>query len=209
MKTIVSKVFATILLFAASFQLATAKEIDPKAPAGGIAPTAKFAYSLYALSTATKFRLTFENQEASPVKVKVFNQAGKLVYTDHIKGATELKRNYDLSSLGRGVYTVEISNGEFKTSDRVAVGGATLNPLAFNAYISSFLTDGTFKVAYEGGSEGVYIAIKDAKGTLLYSAHNVSDNFACKYNLSSLKSGSYTVVVESNDKSVEQAFVVK
>jgi hypothetical protein len=42
----------------------------------------------------------------------------------------------------------------------------------------------------------------------LYSAHNVSDNFACKYDISSLKSGSYTVVVESNDKSMEQTFVI-
>jgi Secretion system C-terminal sorting domain len=163
MKTIVSKVFATILLFAASFQLATAKEIDPKAPVGGIAPTAKFAYSLHALSTTTKFRLTFENQEASPVKVKVFNQAGKLVYTDHIKGATELKRNYDLAEMGRGVYTVEISNGEFKTSVRVAVGGAKLNPVAFNAYISSSLTDGTFKMAYEGGSDGFTLPSRTPK----------------------------------------------
>jgi hypothetical protein len=208
MKTIVSKVSATVLLFAAAFQLATAKEIDPKAPTG-IAPTAKFAYSLYALSSSVKFRLAFENQAASPVKVKVFNQAGKLVYTDHIKGATELKRNYDLSTLGRGVYTVEISNGEFKTSDRVAVGGAKLNPVAFNAYISPSLTNSAFKLAYEGGSEGVYITVSDAQGTILYSEYSQSDNFACRYNLASLKPGSYSVSVSSGDKSLEQVFVIK
>jgi flagellar hook assembly protein FlgD len=207
MKTIASKIFALALVLVASFQLAQAKDIDPKTPS--VVAAEKFAYSLYAINETSKFRLAFVNEQGSNVNVKVYDQAGKLIFTDKIKGQTELKRNYDLGEMGRGVYTVEISNGEFKTSDRVAVGGATLNPVAFNAYISPSLIDGAFKVAYEGGGEGVYITVKDANGTLLYSERNESENFARKYNISTLRPGSYTVNVESNDKSVEQAFVVK
>jgi uncharacterized protein GlcG (DUF336 family) len=208
MKTIAHKIFALSAIATLSFNSVQAKDTDPN-EANGVVAAEKFAYSLYAIKETSKFRLSFVNEQGSQVSVKVLDQAGKLVYTDNIKGATELKRNYDLSSLGRGVYTVEISNGEFKTADRVAVGGAKLNPVAFNAYISSSLTDGSFKVAYQGGDEGVYLTVQDANGTLLYSERNESENFARKYNISTLKAGTYTVSVNSGDKTVEQTFIVK
>jgi Secretion system C-terminal sorting domain len=201
----IARVLAIAFLATISLHLAQAEDIDPKP---GVAAANKFAYSLYAISETTKFRLIFENEQGSAVKVDVYNSAGKLVFTDRVRGATELKRNYDLSNLGVGVYTVEITNGEFKTAQRVAVGGAKLNPVAFNAYISHTLTEGSFKVAYEGGNEGVYITVRDANGILLYSEHSSTDNFARKYNLSRLRPGSYTVNVENGDKSMEQTFVV-
>ncbi len=185
-----------------------ARNIDPSDP-GRVVPAEKFAYSLYAISETTKFRLAFENELGNNVTVKVFSPLGKLIYTDRIKQATELKRNYDLATMGRGVYSVEISNGEFKTVERVAVGGAKLNPAPFNAYISASLTNGMFKVAYQGGEEGTYITVRDSNGTLLYSEHNESDNFARKYNISSLKAGTYTVTVENDSKVLEQTFVIK
>lgn len=185
-----------------------ARNIDPSDP-GRVVPAEKFAYSLYAISETTKFRLAFENELGNNVTVKVFSPLGKLIYTDRIKQATELKRNYDLATMGRGVYSVEISNGEFKTVERVAVGGAKLNPTPFNAYISASLTNGMFKVAYQGGEEGTYITVRDSNGTLLYSEHNESDNFARKYNISSLKAGTYTVTVENDSKVLEQTFVIK
>lgn len=208
MKTISLKISALLLLLVASFNTVQAKKVDPSESPKVLAAD-KFAYSLYAIHQSNKFRLSFVNELGSRVSVKVFDQAGKLVYTDNIKNATELKRNYDLGQLGQGIYTVEISNGEFKTADRVAVGGAKLSATAFNAYISPNLTEGAFKVAYQGGAEGVYITVKDSKGTILYSERNESDNFARRYNLSSLQSGSYTVNVESGDKSVEQTYVIK
>jgi Secretion system C-terminal sorting domain len=208
MKTIASKIFAIILFAVASINITVAKDIDPNL-AGRVVAAEKFAYSLYAINATNKFRLAFNNELGSPVSVKVYDQAGEMVYVDNIKGQTELRRNYDLSQLGRGIYTVEISNGEFKTSDRIAVGGAKLNPTPFNAYISPALIDGSFKVAYQGGDQGTYITVKDANGTLLYSERNESENFARKYNISTLKTGTYTVSVETNEKSVEQTFVVK
>jgi hypothetical protein len=208
MKTISLKIFALLLLTIASFNLALAKDGDP-AEGPRVVAADKFAYSLYAISQTSKFRLAFVNELGSQVSVKVYNQDGTLVYIDNIKNATELKRNYDLSSLGRGVYTVEISNGEFKTAERVAVGGAKLNPVAFHAYVSPSLASGSFKVAYQGGAqEGVYITVQDANGVILYSEHSESDNFARRYNLSSLKPGSYTVNVSSGDKSLEQSYVI-
>jgi hypothetical protein len=208
MKTISLKIFALLFIVIASFNLAQAKNVDPS-EAPRVVAADKFAYSLYAINQTNKFRLSFVNELGSRVSVKVYDQQGTLVYVDNIKNATELKRNYDLGTLGRGVYTVEISNGEFKTAERVALGGAKLTPVAFNAYISPSLTDGAFKIAYQGGTEGVYITVNDSNGTILYSEHSQSDNFARRYNLASLKPGSYSVNVLSGDKSMEQVFVIK
>lgn len=208
MKAIISKLLVIVLFVAVSLNSVMARNIDPSDP-GRVVPAEKFAYSLYAISETTKFRLAFENELGNNVTVKVFSPLGKLIYTDRIKQATELKRNYDLATMGRGVYSVEISNGEFKTVERVAVGGAKLNPTPFNAYISASLTNGMFKVAYQGGEEGTYITVRDSNGTLLYSEHNESDNFARKYNISSLKAGTYTVTVENDSKVLEQTFVIK
>jgi hypothetical protein len=208
MKTISLKIFALLFIVIASFNLAQAKNVDP-AESPRVVAADKFAYSLYAINQTNKFRLSFVNELGSRVSVKVYDQEGALVYVDNIKNATELKRNYDLGTLGRGVYTVEISNGEFKTAERVAVGGAKLNQVAFNAYISPSLTDGAFKIAYQGGAaEGVYITVTDANGTILYSEHSESDNFARRYNLASLKPGSYSVSVASGEKSLEQTFMI-
>ncbi len=208
MKTLSSKIFAIILFAVASINTASAKDIDPK-EVGSVVAADKFAYSLYSINETTKFRLAFVNEQGSNVSVKVYSEAGKMVYVDNIKGHTELKRNYDLSELGRGIYTVEISNGEFVTSNRIAVGGAQLNATPFSAYISPSLIDGAFKVAYQGGAEGVYVTVKDANDTLLYSERNENDNFARKYNISSLKAGSYTVTVDNGSKTLEQTYVVK
>jgi hypothetical protein len=208
MKTLSSKIFAFVFFIAASINIASAKDIDPIS-AGKVVAAEKFAYSLYAITETNKFRLAFENEQGSTVSVKVYDQKGTLVFTDNIKNATALKRNYDLAELGRGVYMVEISNGDFKTSNRIAVGGAQLNPVAFNAYVSPSLAEGAFKVAYQGGSEGVYITVKDSEGVILYSERAESDNFARRYNLSGLKSGNYTVSVESGEKVVEQTYTIK
>ncbi len=208
MKAIISKLLAIALFVAVSFNNVMARNIDPTDP-GRVVPAEKFAYSLYALNATTKFRLTFENELGKNVTVRVFSPLGKLLYTDRIEHATELKRNYDLAAIGRGVYRVEINNGEFYTVEQVAVGGAKLNPTPFNAYISPKLANGMFKVAYHGGEEGTYITVRDSKGTILYSEHNESDNFARRYNLSSLKAGTYTVTVENDNKVLEQTFVVK
>ncbi len=122
MKTLSSKIFAFVFFIAASINIASAKDINP-ASAGKVVAAEKFAYSLYAINETTKFRLAFENQQGSAVSVKVYDEKGMLVFTDNIKNATEMKRNYDLAELGRGVYTVEISSGDFKTANRIAVGG--------------------------------------------------------------------------------------
>lgn len=198
------------IFFAAVLAINTAFANDGANNGKGVVAAEKFAYSLYSINQTLKFRLAFDNEAATDVSVRILDSEGSVVFVERLKGISELKRNYDLASVGKGIYTVEINAGDFKASQKVAVGGAKLSATTFNAYVSPALASGMFRVAYEGGAEGVYITVKDQKGAILYSEHNTElDNFSRRYSIGNLPAGEYTVSVSSGSKTVEQTYMVK
>jgi hypothetical protein len=203
MKSLIAKLFAPALLVAALAAPAAA------ADGNGVEPKDKFAFSLYALNGTAKFRLAFENPAAGRVTVQVRDDRGRLVHTDHIGGQAQFKRDYDLAALGRGVYTVTISNGEFTTVNRVALGGAKLAAQPFSAYMSPCLANGAAKVAYQGGQDGVAITLTDGQGQEVYREYAQDQQFARRYQLGGLPKGRYTLAVTSEGRSVEQVYEVK
>jgi hypothetical protein len=203
MKTFIAKLFAPALLTAALAAPVLA------ADGNGVEPKDKFAYSLYAIQGTAKFRLAFENPAGGRVTVQVRDERGRLVHTDQLTGRAQMKRDYDLSALGRGVYTVTVGNGEFTTANRVAVGGAKWSAQPFGAYVSPALRDGAAKVAFQGGQDGVSVTVTDQDGEVLYSEYAQDQQFARRYQLGHLPKGRYTLAVTGGQTTVEQTYEVK
>jgi YbbR domain-containing protein len=204
MKT-VKKVFVFIFALAILVSGKTfAFNGNPEEEKFEVTASEKFAYSIYAIQSSLKFRLNFDNEDGSNVTVKVLDPQGKVVFSETIKKQVEARRNYDLSAVGKGVYTVEIIDGDFKASHKVGIGGASIEKKEFSAYVSK-IQDGSVKVAYEnGGEDGVNIVLKDEKGNIVYDEISQDAQYARKFNLSKLRKGTYTMSVTSGRKTVEQ-----
>jgi hypothetical protein len=173
-----------------------------------IAASEKFAYSIFALQSSIKFRLNFDNEDGSDVTVKIFTPDGKLAYSETIKRQVELRRNYDLSALGKGIYTVEVIDGDFKASHKIGVGVSAPQG-EFNAYMSK-LNEGSIRVAYQNATEGyASIVLRDEKGNIVYDEVSQDAQYARKFNLSKLNKGTYTMSITSGKKTVEQVYSIQ
>lgn len=212
MKTLSKKLFAILFAVAVLFSTNSfaGNETDDKGNPKQLVTTSEgFAYSLYAVKETLKFRLNFENQDASNVTVNVYDANGKLAFTETIKREKQARRNYDLSELGKGIYKVEIIDGDFSTTREIGIG-VKIGHAEFNAYLSKSLNDGSLKLAYQNAdTDGVNIVLRDEKGNVVYDEYSANEQYSRKFNLSKLNRGTYTMSVTSGKKTVEQTYSVQ
>jgi hypothetical protein len=208
MKKHIHKVFALLLtVFALSTAHANDRKPGEPRDEQKVVPLEKFAYSVYALKDQLKFRLAFENTAAERVTVRIFDRQNRLVHTDVVRKQTGLKRDYNLSALGKGEYQMSILCGEFSATNRLFVGTQPVQG-KFGAYLSHHLKNGKMQLAFQNAGDDVYITLTDAQGTIHYSEVVNELNFARRYDLSRLRPGEYTMSITSGDKTVEQVYKV-
>lgn len=168
----------------------------------------KFAYSLYAVSDKSKMRLAFENLSQEDVVVKIYNNDNALIHSERHRKTEGLKRDYIMSEIGNGSYRMDIKCGDFVASRQVSIG-MTANAGPFVAHVSHVVKDGKIQVAYQNGQEGVYIALTNQNGAVLYTERTeAQSNFARRYDLSRLQPGEYTMTVICGSKTIEQTYVI-
>ncbi len=213
MKTLSRNLFAVIFAVAVLFSsnsFANGGNDDKNGEKTSLVTTSgKFAYSMYAIKESLKFRLNFENEDGTAVKVNIYNPSGKLVFSETIKREVSARRNYDLTEMGRGTYKVELIDGDMVAVQEIGVG-VKAKQGEFNAYLSKDLTAGALKVAYQNGdSDGVNIILRDEKGNIVYDEMSANEQYSRKFNLSKLSRGTYTMSVTSGKKTIEQVYKVQ
>ncbi len=174
-----------------------------------VTETQNFAYNVYAFRNALKFKLAFQNASEEKIVIKILDQTGKLVHKEVLKNQENLNRNYDLSKVGAGIYKVEIEMGELKAENEIAVGLSD-NQLdnTFQAYISPVIRQNTIRVFYKNGAD-VNISMRDAQGNIVYQDSTKDANmYAKKYDVSSLKKGTYVLSLTSGDKTIEKIYSI-
>lgn len=212
MKTLNKNLFAilfavAVLLSSSAFANTTTDDKDGIPTV--VTTSDKFAYSIYAVKETLKFRLNFENEDGTPVTVKIYDSKGEMIFAETIKKQTSSHRNYDLSEKGQGVYKVEIIDGDFRAVQEIGVG-IRASEGEFNAYISKTLSEGSLKIAYQNGNpDGVNIVLRDEKGNVMYEELSANEQYFRKFNLSKLNKGTYTMSITSGKKTVEQVYSVQ
>lgn len=212
MKTLNKNLFAilfavAVLLSSSAFANTTTDDKDGIPTV--VTTSDKFAYSIYAVKETLKFRLNFENEDGTPVTVKIYDSKGEMIFAETIKKQTSSHRNYDLSAKGQGVYKVEIIDGNFRAVQEIGVG-IRASQGEFNAYISKTLSEGSLKIAYQNGNpDGVNIVLRDEKGNVMYEELSANEQCSRKFNLSKLNKGTYTMSITSGKKTVEQVYNVQ
>lgn len=169
----------------------------------------KFAYSVYALKSALKIRLNFDNESHEMVNVKLYDAKNNLVHQDKLKNEN-LRRAYDVQNIGEGVYRLEISAGDYTSTSEVVVGNAIAKNTAFNAYVSKLSENKRITVAYQNAAEGAYVTLVDSNETILYSERTEANEVSVrKLDLSNLNKGTYTVRISSGEKTVSKTYEIQ
>lgn len=212
MKSLTYRLYFLAFVAALALISTLVKANPPDAPSGAskIVAAEKFAYGMYAIKESMKIRLAFENSTGNKVTVRILDAKGTVVYREELRNMTEMKRNYDMSSFGKGIYTMDITAGAFNVSNKVAVGGAQLTKAAFAAYISPEVKDGSVKVSFANAEEPVYIKIADRNGAVLYSEISESNqNYARRFNVSALQKGEYVLSISHGEKTLSQLYSIQ
>src|SRR5262245_31057192 len=87
-----------VLVSALTFALG---EDDPKSASGMIVVKAD----------ENSYKLIYKSEEKSDVKVQIFDEANKLVFSETIKHSDGFSRPYNFRRMDEGKYTIRLDNG--------------------------------------------------------------------------------------------------
>jgi Secretion system C-terminal sorting domain len=168
----------------------------------------EFAYTLHPLNNSTKLYFGFNaNPQHLPVEVRIKDQAGVVLHRETMS-ADKAAKVFDFQKLGRGVYLIEIKNGDFIQTKEVQIGEAVAEDL-WTAKLSPMIKEGSIEVSYLNNNEVVTVRIIDADGNDVYHETSSIKAYRRKFNVSKLKAGSYTVKVAHGENSYEQSYTVR
>jgi hypothetical protein len=133
------------------------------------------------------FKLLYKSETATDVKVSIFNEASKLVFSEKIRHTTGFARPYSLDNLDKGNYTVSIEDHTGTTVQKISTmdteTSKLVNILKLNNGQSKYLLTVGGK-----GNETLVLNIYDGQRQLIHTeTKSIKGDFAQVYNLSRIK----------------------
>lgn len=133
------------------------------------------------------YKLLYKSETATDVKVSIFDNKEKLLFSETIKNTTGFARPYSFDNLGRGNYTVTIEDHSGTTVQKVSTirseSAKLVNVLKLNTAESKYLLTIGGK-----GAESLVLNIYDGQRRLVHSeAKAVNGDFAQVFNLSKVR----------------------
>ena len=147
-------------------------------------------------TNSTSYKLIYKSEEASDVKVEIFNAKNALVFSETIKKSNGFARPYNFEKLAEGEYTIKLDNGSNWLTETVDFHPDRNIKLAHLTH----LKDGKYLLTVVGEKENrLAIRIYNEEGELIRNdIEPVFGNFAQVYDLS-LVPGRFTFQI--SDKS--------
>jgi hypothetical protein len=133
------------------------------------------------------FKLLYKSETLTDVKVSIFDENARLVFSEKIRNTVGFARPYSLENLAQGNFTVIIDDHTGTTAQKIstipAKSSKLVNVLKLNNGQAKYL----FSVGGRG-DEKMVLNIYDGQGQLVHSeAKSISGDFAQVYNLSKVK----------------------
>jgi hypothetical protein len=139
------------------------------------------------------------NQPSGSLNVNLYNESGELLYSGQVQTIENLGKQFDLTALPDGKYSLTVSGSTFSSTQKVAIkdGNLTIDTESYNETLKPevrTLAKNQFVIALTVPTS---ITITDVYGEELYSA---VANESKRYDLSTLPSGKYvlTFVIGGN-----------
>ncbi|NMM49070.1 DUF3244 domain-containing protein [Marinigracilibium pacificum] len=211
MKTLSKSIFAVTLALAfvlTSFT-ASAKIYDPNK---GIFDPKKMSSGLMFdidnfRHNALKFRLDIYQPQKQLVNISILDKEGTVVY-NAFTSKTESAQLFDVSSLGYGEYTVEISTLGETASDKIVLEAPEyLRPRAFIK--ESEVEKNRVTIVSLNAESSVKVKIVNENGKVVFSDAYYLENYREHLDLNWLPKGKYTVSMDFDDIHESQEITVK
>lgn len=147
---------------------------------------------------ASSYKIIYKSEEASDVKVQIFDASSRLVFSETIKNSDGFSRPYNFGKLAEGEYTIKLDNGTSKLTETVdyhvqaerAERLANLTKLASGKYLLTVVGH---------GEDRIEVRIFDAEGKVIHrDSQAVYGDFGQVYDMSQVE-GAFTF--EITDKS--------
>lgn len=169
----------------------------------------KLAFTVNAVKNSNKIAIGVRQAQSGKLSIKIFDEAGNHLYTDHFNNTKGLIRTYDLTNSGPGNYTVKISSPE-ASGERQVTLGENAEKIPFKAYFSSYFKDNKIKVSYYNAFEPAQVVVSLPNGQTVFESTISNDkDHSSIINLSSLDEGNYLVRIESDGQGIEKEVTVK
>jgi hypothetical protein len=130
----------------------------------------------------SSYKLIYKSEQASDVKVKIYNEKNVLVFSETIRNSNGFIRPYDFWKLGEGEYTIKLDNGTGWLMEKVKYESGQQELLAH----LTKLNDGRILLSVPGyGEDRLSINVLNSLGETIHHYENkVSGDFAEVFNVS-------------------------
>ena len=152
-------------------------------------------------TTSTSYKLIYKSEEASDVKVEIFNSKNALVFSETIEKSRGFARPYNFGSLADGEYTIKLDNGsnwltetvDFHKDKDAKIKEAKLAHL-------THLKDGKYLLTVAGsGQNRLSIRIYNEDGKVVREdSEPVNGNFAQVYDLRRIRGSLSFEITDQN-----------
>ncbi|QCK16271.1 DUF3244 domain-containing protein [Mangrovivirga cuniculi] len=168
------------------------KIFDPKKMSSGL------IFDLdHIFNNPMKFRLDLHQPEKHLVQISIYDKDNNKVYSA-FTSKTQNSQLFNLSELGYGEYTVEITTlGEVARDKIILEKPAYLNPVAFIK--ESETTKNKVTIVSLNAGSPVNFTITDEGNNVVYNDIYYKKDLRENINLNELPQGDYTLTLESND----------
>lgn len=198
MKTIGS-IFAVLLMSASTLCFAS--------PKGG--PTNTIESEKVEIETKEQglFNLVYKTSASGKYKVNIFDQSGKMIFSDSFTGERSFTKLFNLTNLPYGIYTMEIINSSLEKVRKEIIHKS---PDKANIVISNIDEQGKVNLTVTGvDDKPVRVVIWDQFNQPIYDeVMFVESDFSRLFNFKGIKAHEITFQVYHHGKAIEKQIVV-
>ncbi|NJM94809.1 MAG: hypothetical protein HC842_09220 [Cytophagales bacterium] len=161
-----------------------------------------------ALNANAKFNLIYVEDTTNTIKVKIYDEAGRVIFTDMIKATKSFIKPYSLAELPKGDYKVEVSDG-FGISNSILAHGRKARPDVKVDFITDEATS-RIKMVVRGSDVASFdVAIYDHRLDLIHSDEiSGAKTFAKTYDFSKISVKDVYFSISSEGESVSKSGLI-
>lgn len=186
------KILMMVVVIMIASGAAVARRLAPESAANAIV-----------VKSGSTFKVSYNREESSNVKVSIFNDHGQLVFSEVIHKVSSFVRPYNFSGLPEGRYTIEINDGNSKIIESVlhekTRSEKHVKWVPVNGEDQKFVLSVSNK-----GTDVITVNIYDVWGNLKHTeTQKITGDFAKVYNLKKI-SGSVLVEVADSKGNIKR-----
>lgn len=142
---------------------------------------------------ANVFKITYRNEDAGKVNLRIYKDDGSLVFNETLKDVKSFARPLNFKGMEQGEYRVELTNAAGKQVEKI---NYSLEPVVNNVHIAKLGDEAKFLLSMPGqGTEEINVRIFDGSNELVHAeSKTITGGFAQVYNLKNF-SGAFTFEV--------------